>query len=49
MATKKSAVLNFFSVSATEDSKAVHKDCGEKVARGGGSQKHLQPRTYEIT
>ena len=39
MATRKSEVWNFFSISATDDSKAVCEDCGEKVARGGESPK----------
>ena len=39
MATKKSEVWNFFTISATDDSKAVCEDCGEKVARRGESPK----------
>ena len=39
MATKRSGVWRYFSVSVTDESKAVCNECSEKVARGGSSAK----------
>ena len=44
VAARRSGVWRFFSVSATDKSKAVCDECGKRVARGGCSAK-----SYTIT